>query len=131
MLLLYEISVSVDLEVEEAFQAFIQSHAALVGKIPNFSVARVYLRDPTHPVPLNGKDADAPKADRMHRYYTVYYEVEDVYSLQAWIEQEEPKFAADLQKLTNGNPELIKVTSRKVQYPLESWHTVERSDQLP
>lgn len=44
----------------------------------------VYVRDPKS---LNG-DIDNLQPDRVHRYYTILYEVDDKDSLGKWIDEE-------------------------------------------
>ncbi|RUP50220.1 hypothetical protein BC936DRAFT_139967 [Jimgerdemannia flammicorona] len=115
--IVYEVNITVALEIDEEFSAFMTSHADEMRSVTGFLRTVVYVRDPKG---LEG-DIDNRQPDRVHRYYTVLYEVAEKGSLDKWIGEEEPKITRDLQELTKGGADFVVVTSRKVLFPLSQY----------
>ncbi|CAG8497692.1 10443_t:CDS:2 [Cetraspora pellucida] len=83
--IVYEANFTVALEIFEEFEAWLQEYlSATLNTKPGFRDAEVFQRDPRN----DGGDPEVKNPDRVHKYITVLFEIDNKESIDRYLNEE-------------------------------------------
>nr|CAG8441779.1 15566_t:CDS:2 [Entrophospora candida] len=116
--IIYEVNFTIDLEIIESFEKWLQDYLnETINQKKSFRDAEVFQRFPKDE---EEGDTEIKNPDRVHKYITVVFEVDNKESLDHYLNEEAPNVQKDLQDKFNSKNALV-VSSRRVLYPIALW----------
>ncbi|CAH1760719.1 12269_t:CDS:2 [Entrophospora sp. SA101] len=116
--IIYEVNFTIDLEIIESFEKWLQDYLnETINQKKSFRDAEVFQRFPKDE---EEGDTEIKNPDRVHKYITVVFEVDNKESLDHYLSEEAPNVQKDLQDKFNSKNALV-VSSRRVLYPIALW----------
>nr|CAG8451019.1 5749_t:CDS:2 [Entrophospora candida] len=116
--IIYEVNFTIDLEIIESFEKWLQDYLnETINQKKSFRDAEVFQRFPNDE---EEGDTEIKNPDRVHKYITVVFEVDNKESLDQYLNEEAPNVQKDLQDKFNSKNALV-VSSRRVLYPIALW----------
>ncbi|RIA85385.1 hypothetical protein C1645_781976 [Glomus cerebriforme] len=114
--IIYETNFTIALEIADEFESWLQDHLnETLNKAPGFRDAEVFQRDPQ-----NDDDPEVKNPDRVHKYFTILFEVDNKDGIDNYLREEAPKIQETLQQKFNQKDSLV-VSSRRILYPVSLW----------
>ncbi|CAG8532673.1 3171_t:CDS:2 [Ambispora gerdemannii] len=114
--IIYEANFTVDLEIFDDFSNWLQDHLRqTINDNPGFRDAEVFERQPGS----DEGDISIKHPDRVHRYITVFFEVDNRDSIDRYL-AEAPKIQETLREKFNQKNALV-ISSRRILYPVSLW----------
>ncbi|CAG8519096.1 23905_t:CDS:10 [Cetraspora pellucida] len=87
--IVYEANFTVALEIFEEFEAWLQEYlSATLNTKPGFRDAEVFQRDPRN----DGGDPEVKNPDRVHKYITVLFEIDNKESIDRYLNEEKENY---------------------------------------
>ncbi|CAI2169641.1 20453_t:CDS:2 [Funneliformis geosporum] len=115
--IIYEANFTIALEITEEFESWLHEHLnETLNSKPGFRDAEVFQRDPQN----DEGDPGVKHPDRVHKYFTVFFEVDNKESIEKYLREEAPKIQEALQQKFNQKDALV-VSSRRILYPVSLW----------
>ncbi|KAG9304786.1 hypothetical protein G9A89_016816 [Geosiphon pyriformis] len=115
--IIYEANFTVDLEIFDEFSTWLQDYLReTINQNIAFRDAEVFERNPGH----DEGDNFTKNPDRVHKYITVFFEVDNKNSIDRYLAEEAPKIQEILNTKFNQKDGLV-VSSRRILYPVSLW----------
>ncbi|CAG8448121.1 929_t:CDS:2 [Funneliformis caledonium] len=115
--IIYEANFTIALEIAEEFERWLHDHLnETLNSKSGFRDAEVFQRDPQN----DEGDPGVKRPDRVHKYFTVFFEVDNKESIEIYLREEAPKIQEALQQKFNQKDALV-VSSRRILYPVSLW----------